>query len=126
MADIKKLENTNAEADQSVKDAVGSDTAMLDETSGLYTRVLNRPVVYDGKTYTELTFDFDSLTGGDSLDVEEELMSNGIFMGMKTFDGRYLIRMCARACTADVGYDIFRLMSVKDSNIIQNVARRFF
>ena len=127
MATIEKLENMNADEAKTAEQVVGSDAAALDEqTDGIYTHALSAPVLYDGKTYSELTFDFDSLTGGDSLDVMDELMRKGHAVLMKSVDDFYLMKMCARACKEKVGDDIFRMMKPRDLNRILNVSRRFF
>ncbi len=107
--------------------ALGSDAAVLEESeSDIFKYELIRPVTYDGKEYKELTFDFGSLTGGDSMDVEDELMSRGHAVLVRSADSMYLSRMCARACNEKVGADIFRLMFVKDCNRILAASRRFF
>lgn len=104
-----------------------SDLAMADELSdSLYVHKFYKPFSYEGETYTQLTFDFGSLTGGDSLDVEEELQSTGHAVIMRSIDGQYLARMCAKACTANIDFDIFRAMPVRDYAKITNVAKRFF
>ena len=129
---VKKLENTNAEEDQTakeekaVKEAMGSDAEAMNANDSLYVHKLSRPVEYDGKKYEELTFDFDSLTGGDSMDVEDELARQNHPVITRSIDTAYLTRMCARACTASIGWDIFRLMAVRDCNRITNISRRFF
>ncbi len=131
MAPANKEEILEAEQAEQV---VGSDGALLEELlDGVYTHTFAKPVLYDGKTYEKLTFDFDSLTGGDSLDVESELMARNHPVFVRNIDGEYLIRMAAKACTergADnkrvIGHDIFRLMSAKDYGKITNIAKRFF
>ena len=103
-----------------------SDIKMVEDTTDVYTHKFKVPVQYDGKTYESLTFDFSSLTGGDSLDVENELQSMGHAVVVRTLDGMYLSRMCAKACTENIGSDIFRVMPVKDYAIITNKSKRFF
>lgn len=126
MGSIKKNEKATEEEIQAAKQAVGSDAVLLEEQNdGLYTHTFSKPVLYDGKTIEKLTFDFDSLTGGDSLDVESELMARNHFVVVKNVDGEYLTRMAARACTEKIGHDIFRLMPVKDYGKITNIAKRF-
>lgn len=97
-----------------------------EQPSTLYNHVLAKPIEYDGKIYTELSFDFDKLTGKDSLDVERELQAIGRPVVVRSLSGDYLVRMSARACTAKVGHDIFEMMSVKDYAKITNASKRFF
>lgn len=119
----KEKEIINAE------DVVGSEAAIMEEStdSGVYTHKFSRPFDYEGRTITELSFDFDSLTGRDSLAVEAELRASGLPVVLKSFDGGYLVRMCARACTDEgISHDVFDVMPVKDYNKITGVSRRFF
>ena len=41
------------------------------EDDSLYTLTLKKPVVYNEKEYSELTFDFEKLTGNDALNIED-------------------------------------------------------
>ena len=55
------------------------------------------------------------------------LCAQGWRVVLKSFDGGYLVRMCARACTDEgIGHDVFDVMPVKDYNKITGVSRRFF
>jgi len=127
MKPTEKKTNEQEDFAEQAEKVVGSDVVNLEnESDGVYTHTFNKPVLYEGKTYKKLPFDFESLSGGDSLDVENELLAQGHAVVARSIDGAYLIRMCARACTEKVGYDIFRVMSVKDYAIITNRSRRFF
>lgn len=44
------------------------------EPVGTYTHIFRTPFTWEGHTFEELTFDFASLTGGDSLAIENELL----------------------------------------------------
>lgn len=120
----KMDKNDAAKAAEAV---AGSDAAMIDATiDEVYTHVFSRPVKYDGEEITELTFDFGSLTGGDSLSVEEELRMAGHPVIVRSVDGAYLIRMCAKACTRSIDFEIFEKMPAKDYIRITNISKRFF
>lgn len=95
------------------------------ETSGLYTHHFAKPFAYGKKEYTSLTFDFEELTGADSLAVENELQRQGITVIVPTFSGEYLIRIAARACTEEIGCDAFKQMRIADYNKIRSKARSF-
>lgn len=87
---------------------------------------LKKPVLYNGKEYTSLTFDFEKLTGADSLAIENELQAIGKVAIVPAISGEYLIRMAARACTEQmIGYDIFLGMALSDYNRIRSAARSF-
>ena len=77
-----------------------ADGAVTNDTGWVYK--LRKPVKYNGKEYTTLTFDFDKLTGAD-----------------------YRSAMAARACTEPIGVDIFDGMSLPDFNRIIGKARSF-
>lgn len=91
----------------------------------LFTLKLKKPLTYNGSDYEELSFDFDGLTGRDSLDVERELSLRGIQVAVPAFSGEYIIRIAAKACTSPVGSDAFERMSLKDYNRLRSKVRNF-
>lgn len=96
------------------------------ETSGeSYTHVFRKPFGYMDKTYNELTFDWDKLTGNDALAIENELQQLGKPVIVPTFSGEYLIRLAAKACTVSIGSDAFMRMPIGDYNKIRSKARSF-
>ncbi len=95
------------------------------KAENLFTLKLKKPLSYEGKEYGELSFDFDGLTGRDSLDVERELAIRGIQVAVPAFSGEYIIRIAAKACTEPVGYDAFEYMSLKDYNRLRSKVRNF-
>ena len=90
-----------------------------------YTHNFRAPFVYMGKTYTELRFDWDGLTGRDGLDIEAELQAIGTPVLAPEFSGGYQIRLAARACTESIGSDAFELMPLSACNRIRRAARSF-
>ena len=84
-----------------------------------------KPVKYDGKEYSKLSFDFEKLTGRDGLAIEEELQMMNKAVIVPALSGEYLVRMAAKACTEKVGADIFDYMPIKDYNRIRSAARSF-
>ena len=86
---------------------------------------LKKPVTYNGNEYTELSFDFDALTGKDGLAIEDELNRLGKALIVPALSGEYLIRMAAKACTVKIGADIFDVLPLKDYNRIRSAARTF-
>jgi len=85
-----------------------------------------KPFEYNGKSYEQFEFDFSSLTGGDSLAVEEELQREGKgVVVVAAFNSEYLIRIAARACLEPISYDAFKYMSLFDYNRIRDRARSF-
>lgn len=92
---------------------------------GTVTVKLAKPQMYNGEEYSELTFDFESLTGDDALNISDELTASGKTVVMPALSEQYLIRVAARACTAPVGADIFRGMPLKNYLRIVGAARNF-
>ena len=69
----------------------------VEETKAVYT--FKKPITYNNKTYETVEYDLDSLTGRDSMDVEEELvrLRKGIVIeGSLNTD--YIIRIFCKAC----------------------------
>lgn len=90
-----------------------------------YTLVFRKPFEYNGKTFTELTFDWDGLTGRDALAIENEMQRLGKALVVPAFSGEYLIRMAAKACTEKIGADAFEGMAILEYNKVRNAARSF-
>ena len=90
-----------------------------------YTHKFKKPFTYNGKDYTELSFDWDSLNGGDSLDIEAEMNALGKAIITEEFSAEYIIRFAAKCCTEKIGSDAFRLMGIKDYKRIKSRARSF-
>lgn len=95
------------------------------DDANLFTFKFRKPFEYEGKTYTELKFDFEKLTGADSINIEAELQAKGVAIFAPAFSAPYLIRMCARACTESVDYKFFEAMRLKDYVSIRSKARNF-
>ena len=95
------------------------------KAENLFTLKFKKPFTYESVEYDELQFDFESLTGKDSLEVEAELARRGTQVAVPAFSGEYIIRIAARACTAPIGYDAMLMMSLRDYNKIRSRARNF-
>ena len=100
-----------------------------------YVHKLKKPFTFEGCTIEELSFDFDRLTGNDSLAIEDELQAMNKPVIVPTFSGQYLVRMAARACTTTltspdgksrrVGADVIQALPIGDYNRIRARARSF-
>lgn len=95
------------------------------ESEFIYTHKFKRPFEYEGKTYKELSFDWDKLTGKDGLSIENEMQAMGKAVIVPTFSGEYLIRFAAKACSEPIGADAFEFMKIADYNKIRSAARSF-
>ncbi len=92
---------------------------------GVYTHHFKKPFEYNGAEYESLTFDFDSLTGRDTLEIERELGRKGITVMVPEFNADYLVHMATRACVETIGVDAFDYMALRDFNGIRSAGRRF-
>jgi len=109
-----------------------AQAAMAEPDVGSYTHVFNTPFTYEGETYERLTFQWDGLTGKDSLDIERELRSKGITVVVAEYTPEYLTSMAARACTyrdaegkRKVSMFTLQAMPLRDFRTICSRARRF-
>jgi hypothetical protein len=93
--------------------------------AGTFTHAFRKPFAYMGKEYDKLQFDWEGLTGRDSLAIEAELQAMGVLVAAPAFSAPYIVRMAARACTETIGADAFELMPLADFNKIRGAARSF-
>lgn len=117
---LKKDDNVVVDPDElaiAEKEAEASESA--------YTHKFQRPYEYEGKQYSELTFDWETLTGDDGLAIENEMQQLGKPVIVPTFSGEYLVRLAAKACTVKIGDDVIRHMPISDYNKIRSAARSF-
>lgn len=101
---------------------------VIEEVQNVQTQtiILRKPVKYAGKEYTEFSFDFDKLTGQDSLNIERELSSLNKSSVPSALNSEYLLRIAAKACTDSVGSDAFTTyMSLFDHLKVLKLARDF-
>ncbi len=125
---MAKETKANAEAIQEENDDVIVESALNDMTDTSTENVLHlkKPILYNGEEISELSFDFDKLTGADALNIEEQLIARGKTMYYGALnDANYLILMAAKACTKPVGADFFNRISIVDFERIKNRARFF-
>jgi hypothetical protein len=94
-------------------------------STSLYTQKLRIPLEYEGKTYKELTFDFDNINGAAVLTIESEMRASGIILVSPAFSPGFQIRFAARACKANVGYDGLTELSAKDFLDVTGAVRNF-
>lgn len=95
------------------------------DAQSTFTHQFKKPFVYDGNEYKTLTFDFEGLSGNDTLQIERELARQGRTVIVPEFNGDYLAHMASKACEEEIGVDAFGMMSLRDFNAIRGAARRF-
>lgn len=96
---------------------------------GIYVHTFKAPffclIGTEHRSFDQLTFDFNKLTGRDSLAIENELQSLGKPVIVAEMSGEYLIRMAARACTEKISADDLAAAPLADYNKIRSRARSF-
>ena len=90
---------------------------------GVYTHTFKKPFEYEGKTYEELTFDFEHLKGRDMVAIENEMQGASEYALAPEISTSFQSKMAARA--AGIGSDVLEAMPLKDFNKITGAARRF-
>jgi hypothetical protein len=91
----------------------------------LFTYVFPEPWEFEGKTYTELSFDFWSLTGQDCVSITDELVALGRTVVAPEFSQHYQVYFATRACTVNIPSDALLAMPAKSFQKIVGAARNF-
>lgn len=132
MSDEKKttIQDAAEQAEQLEKELKEKNEAQKD--IGTYTHVFKEPFTYQGETYEDLTFNWKTLSGKDSVSIERELLNRNITTVIAEFTPEYLAAMAARACTYrnNDGYrtvttDTLYALPMPEFRAICNAARRF-
>lgn len=99
------------------------------EICDTYTHIFKTPftclIGTEKRTFEQLTFEFNKLTGRDSIAIENELQSLGKPVIVAEMSGEYLIRMAARACSEKISADDLVSVPLADYNKIRSRARSF-
>lgn len=97
-----------------------------------YTHTFEKPYEYQGRSITELTFDWGALTGEDHQAIESDMLRNGQTLVVPAFTGAFLMGMAVRACTNRdangiriVDADFMKKLPIRDYQKIYMSARRF-
>lgn len=105
-----------------IKTTAAAETATAGDV-GVYTHKFKKPFEYAGKTYEELTFDFERLTGRDMVSIETEMQSQNQYALAPEISRNFQSKMAAKA--AGIGSDVLDAMPLPDFNKITNAARDF-
>ncbi len=120
------LDELTNEENVAVEEAAEMLKKDSEKTDGVYIIKLKNPLVYNGTEYTELTFEFNKLTGADAVNIEDELTAKGqnVFMN-EVASSVYLMTMASRACKELIPYNALKRLGIVDFNRIKNKARLF-
>ena len=128
-------ENIKNTAAESAQNAAGAAEAVTHDMTAeavnepvqadavVYTHTFKKPFEYEGKTYTELTFNFERLSGRDMVSIETEMQMNNEYALAPEISRSFQGKMAAKA--AGIGSDVLEAMPLKDFNKITNAARSF-
>ena len=99
---------------------------------GTYTHRLKKPFTFDGKTVEEMHFDFDSLTGADTLAISAEMNRRFKNLVLPHLSWEFMTLMAVRACTDRDGKGIrlvneklLQALPMRDYNTIVGKVRDF-
>ncbi len=107
---------------------------VLNRWAGKYTHVFAEPFEWKGKTYKRLSFDWETLRGGDCIRIESETRKRGGAPALEanSYPIAYLAGMAAYACTERdekgfrvIGTDALDAMNAQDCLSICRQARLF-
>ena len=103
-----------------------------EEDVGTYTHTFKKPFTYESTTYEKLTFNWNSLSGKDSVAIERELLRRGLTTVLAEFTPEYLAEMAVRACTyrnnegfRTVTADMLYALPIREFRKICGAAQRF-
>ncbi|MEH2934061.1 hypothetical protein [Acutalibacter sp. JLR.KK004] len=99
---------------------------------GTYTHRLKKPFTFDGKTVEEMHFDFDSLTGADTLAISAEMNRRFKNLVLPHLSWEFMTLMAVRACTDRdnkgirlVNEKLLQALPMRDYNTIIGKVRDF-
>lgn len=85
---------------------------------------LRKPVMIDGESKTEITYDLDGLTGADIELASNQLKKKGVTVGAIELDINYHMALFAQA--AGIDYEDVKRLSAKDCKDAVVAVRTFF
>lgn len=99
---------------------------------GTYTHRLKKPFTFDGKTVEEMHFNFDSLTGADTLAISAEMNRRFKNLVLPHLSWEFMTLMAVRACTDRdekgirlVNEKLLQALPMRDYNTIVGKVRDF-
>lgn len=69
----------------------------VEEKLDIIKHVFKKPVIFEGDEYKEITLDLESLTGKDIQEVSNEMLSQGISLGLAEVNKTFLAAMAAKS-----------------------------
>jgi len=127
---ITKINNPKIDPDEYSAMETDAEKAKIEAANegkslGLFKLIFRMPFEYMNNTYKELSFDFDSLSGKDCLDIGNELLMRGISVVAPEFSSEYQRIYAAKSCIQKLPSDAYLLMPAKEFLRIVRAARTF-
>ena len=94
----------------------------VEGNTSAYVHKLKKPFTFEGCTIEELSFDFDRLTGNDSLAIEDELQAMNTPVIVPTSPST---RTTPDGKSRRIGVDVIQALPIGDYNRIRSKARTF-
>lgn len=126
------MSKENIITDEQAQDEVMEKEQAAQPDPDVYTHKLARPFTYENKTVTELSFDFSTLTGNDTVAIESELNHRLKNLMYPHLSWEFMTLMAVRACTTRgenglrvVDEKFLKALPMRDYNRIVGAARNF-
>lgn len=119
--DIKNTTGEPSEGDIDISEE--STEKIKTSTPGVYTHKLKKTFSWEGKDYSELTLDFNKLTGKDILAIESELAATGRVLINPANSVEFCFMLAARA--AGVNKTVIENLPLYDANALRSEAKLF-
>lgn len=120
---IRVNEEKALQATEEIAEMTEKTGEKVTDSGTTITHNLSKPFEWEGKTYTELKFDFDSLIGQDMIDIEDEMAAVGQYALSPEISTSYLSKLAAKA--AGVGSDLIEHLPIRDFGKVKNLSRNF-
>lgn len=96
---------------------------LVEVEAGVFVFEFGKPFNWCGVDYKEIAFKFNDLTGGDMIDIEQEMNDQSEFALQPELSPAYCARLAAKAAHIDV--ELLKKLPLQDFNKIKNCARNF-
>ena len=123
---ITSIPNTDVDPEEYSAALTDAEKVMSESQKyGQYIVAIKDTFEYMGKSYNELTFDFNTLKGQDCLDISAELALRGVTLVAPEFSMEYQRLFATKACLQKLPSDAYLLMPAKTFQRIVKGARSF-
>lgn len=123
---MDKTQNGQSIVDEKEFEAAVAEARKIEGNSIYsYSLQFKQPFSYEGKTYDELSFDWNKLTGVDFLAIEADMETHHKALISAEFSTEFLLQMALRACRQEISKQAFCALPIATFNRICSRARYF-